>query len=119
MAKRGPKIKQIDWDEFDKLCAMHCTQEEICEWFRVDIKTLSRRVREKHGIKFSQIFRQKRTKGKVSLRRVQMQNALSGNTTMQIFLGKNYLGQSDKPEEVQEESSNAAILRKLANLLPD
>lgn len=98
MGKRGPKKIEINWEEFEKLCAFHCTQEEICYWFNVDHKTLDARVNEAYGVKFSQLFRQKRSKGKISLRRSQMQNALGGNTSMQIWLGKQYLEQKDKTE---------------------
>lgn len=36
--------------------------------------------------------------GRASLRRMQFQSAQKGNITMQIWLGKQYLGQSDKRE---------------------
>ncbi len=116
--KRGrPPKKMVDWREFDKLCAMHCTQEEIYCWFDMDDKTLTARCKEEYGMPFSELFRIKRSKGKVSLRRSQMQNALAGGTAMQIFLGKNYLGQSDRPEE-KEEIDKEVFLRKLSKLLP-
>ena len=41
---------------------------------------------------------QKRKAGFVSLRRKQYELAMAGNATMLIFLGKQYLGQSDKRE---------------------
>jgi len=37
--------------------------------------------------------------GKKSLRRAQWDKALNGDTRMQIFLGKQYLGQKDTPED--------------------
>ncbi len=117
MGKRGPKPKQIDWAMFDKLCMFHCTREEICNWFEVTDKTLSARCMEEYGLKFSALFRQKRSKGKVSLRRSQMQNALGGNTAMQIFLGKNYLDQSDNKQE-KEDVSLSEALKALAENLP-
>lgn len=36
--------------------------------------------------------------GRASLRRMQFKNAQAGNVTMQIWLGKQYLGQKDKQE---------------------
>jgi hypothetical protein len=36
--------------------------------------------------------------GRMSLRRLQWKKAQEGNTTMLIWLGKQYLGQSDKQE---------------------
>ena len=47
------------------------------------------------------------TKGKanlkIRLRQLQWQSATKGNVTMQIFLGKNLLGQQDRIEETQLE----------------
>ena len=47
---------------------------------------------------FSEVFKIKRQGGKASLRRTQWHLAES-NPTMAIWLGKQYLGQKDKPEE--------------------
>lgn len=47
---------------------------------------------------FAEYSDQKRAKGKLSLRRKQFQLALSGDRTMLIWLGKQYLGQVDKSE---------------------
>lgn len=75
---------------------MQCTLNEIAGWFECSPDTIERRVKEVHGINFADYFGQKRGKGKIALRRKQMQVALSGNTTLLIWLGKQYLGQSDK-----------------------
>ena len=48
---------------------------------------------------FSEVFSEKRCRGFISLRRAQFQKAIDEkNTAMQIFLGKNWLGQSDKQD---------------------
>jgi len=99
--KRGPKLIQLDWEEFDKLCAMQATLEEIASWFDCSADTIERAVKRDQGMKFAEYFAQKSGKGKISLRRVQWQLALKGNVAMVIFLGKNYLGQSDKIEQKQ------------------
>jgi hypothetical protein len=96
--KMGRPRIEIDWDEFDKLCAIQCTLNEIASWFDCSIDTIENRVKEVHGITFSEYFDQKRGKGKASLRRLQFQLAESGNPTMLIWLGKQWLDQSDKQE---------------------
>lgn len=122
MGKRGPKPgtggtpkKQIDFSELEKLCFFQATQDEIASWFDVDIDTINARVKEKYHITFSAYYEQKRGKGKMSLRRRQYQaaigqdakydadrnkisDAIQPNTTMMIWLGKQYLGQADKQE---------------------
>ena len=100
----GAPRKEVDWPEFDKLCAIQCTQLEIADWFDMGTDTLNTRCKEKYSLTFSALFAKKRAGGKISLRRDQWQSSQKGNVTMQIWLGKQYLGQSDKNEnkEVSE-----------------
>lgn len=90
--------KEIDKKQFEQLCSMQCTEEEICAWFDVTDKTLTSWCRRTYKQSFSEVFKQKRQKGHISLRRHQFELA-KNNPTMAIFLGKNYLGQKDKQEE--------------------
>jgi hypothetical protein len=92
-----PKI-EIDWKELDKLCGLQCSLEEIAGWFDCSIDTIEARIKETHGMTFPEYFAQKRSGGKISLRRKQYETAMSGNPTMLIWLGKQYLGQVDKQE---------------------
>lgn len=100
MSRTGrPKI-DIDWDTFEKLCAMQCTQEEIASVFDCHIDTLTNRCKDHYGMTFSEVFAEKRQRGKSSLRRAQWNKAVKDkNTVMQIFLGKQYLGQKDRAEQ--------------------
>ena len=95
-----PKIKftEVKWKEFETLCSVQCTKPEICERLNVTDKTLDNLIKGKYNKSFSDIFKQKRVNGLVSLRRKQFQMAMEGNTAVIIFLGKNYLGQMDKQE---------------------
>lgn len=86
--------KEIDQTQFEKLCGLQCTLEEICGWFDVTDKTLDRWCKETYGESFSEVFAKKREAGKISLRRSQWRLA-EKSAAMAIFLGKNYLGQSD------------------------
>lgn len=107
----GRPRKQIDKIMFEKLCLIQCTQEEMCAVFACDENTLNAWCRRTYKKSFSEVFREKRGFGKVSLRRKQWQLAES-STAMAIFLGKNYLGQSDDPvAERRTESEN--ILKAL------
>lgn len=94
-----PRI-EIDWDEFDKLCALQCTLAEIAGWFDCSEDTIENRVKEIKGMGFSDYFRIKSSKGKISLRRAQFQLANQGNATMLIWLGKQWLDQSEKHDIV-------------------
>ena len=93
--KGGRPRKKIDKEEFEKLCALQCTKEEICAWFDLTDKTLERWCKDTYTVGFSEVFGTKRGLGKISLRRSQWQVAQKGSVAMLIWLGKQYLGQKD------------------------
>lgn len=94
----GRPIKQIDKAQFEKLCGLQCTLEEFCCYFDCDNKTLEKWCKKTYKMNFSDIFKIKKGKGKISLRRKQFEVAMSGNPTMLIWLGRNILNQTDKIE---------------------
>lgn len=95
----GAKIKDIDFRDFEKCCQMQCTQEEIAGWFEIDEETLVRRVTEHYNKSFSEVYKKYSAGGKCSLRRRQFRRAQNGDRVMMIWLGKQYLGQSEKVEQ--------------------
>lgn len=88
--KVGRKLIKIDEEQVEKLAAMHCTIPEIASFFNVNEKTIDRR--------FAPIIRKGKEKGKIKLRRLQWRQAEEGSYSMAIWLGKQYLGQTDKVE---------------------
>lgn len=113
MAKMGrPKIP-IDEKQFCKLCELQCTEEEIAGFFECSVDTLERWCKRTFDMTFAEIYRQKATRGRIALRRFQLKHA-EKNASMAIFLGKNWLNQSDKVEqtvhEVEDLSPLAAML---------
>ena len=94
MANRGRPKKEINQIEFEKLCTIQCTENEICAWFEISADTLCRWCRKTYKMNFADIFAIKRETGRISLRRTQLQLA-EKNAAMAIFLGKQYLGQKD------------------------
>lgn len=86
--------KEIDQKQFESLCGIQCTREEICSFFGISEKTLDSWCKRTYKKSFSLIFQEKRGVGKVSLRRSQFRLA-EKNPTMAIWLGKQYLDQKD------------------------
>lgn len=118
MAKGQIKQKQatISQSQFESLCAIQCTREEICSVLNVSDKTLDRWCQNTYGKYFSVIFAEKRQFGKASLRRSQWEMAKK-NPTLSIWLGKQYLGQRDSfPDEVNYTEINKGI-QNIANLI--
>lgn len=98
--KMGRPVLSIDWETFEKLLEYQASLEEIAAWFKMSADTVETRVKEKFGRTFSEVSREYRGLGKLSLRRKQYQEAMKGNTKLLIWLGKQYLDQKDKREEM-------------------
>jgi len=99
MAEMGRPRLEFHQELFEDLCHIQCTEAEIAATMKMSVDTLERRVNEIYGCTFAEVFAEKREGGKASLRRAQWKTAIeSSNPVMQIFLGKNMLGQADKQE---------------------
>ncbi len=90
---------EIDQPSFEKLCGLMATLVEIAGFFDCSVDTIERWCKATYEVTFAEVYRQKAGKGKISLRRKQYEIAMTGNVTMLIWLGKQYLGQSDKMEQ--------------------
>lgn len=93
-----PRI-EIDTDQFKKLCAIQCTEEEIASWFKCSVDTIERWCGREFKMSFAEAFKTWSADGKISLRRTQFKMA-EHNTSMAIWLGKQYLGQKDQTEVI-------------------
>jgi len=111
--KGGRPRKELDVKLFETLCLYQCTQEEIAAKMEMDADTLALRVKEVYGKRFSEVFKEKKKAGTISLRAAQFQKAIKEkNPTMQIWLGKQYLGQTDKID-ASVQLQRPAIIKKL------
>ena len=88
--------KTIDFQQFEQLCALQCTQAEICSVLKVTDKTLTKKLKDNYGMTYSEIHKMYSDHGKTSLRRYQWTSAKKGNPSLLIWLGKQHLDQSDK-----------------------
>ena len=94
MAKMGrPKIP-IDWKQFDQLCFIQCSLNEIAFFFGCSIDTIEKRVKVERGVTFSEYFGKKRVGGLISLRRNLFKQS-EKSAAVAIFLAKNWLGLRD------------------------
>ena len=87
--KRGRPKKFVDLELVEKLAHIQCTYPEIASTLGLSVDTL---LRNKD---FAATYKRGAEGGRKSLRRMQFESANRGNIAMQIWLGKQYLGQSD------------------------
>jgi len=86
---RGATQRVVPPDEVWKLAEIGMTDREIAEWFMIKEDTLR--------YNFAEYLTKGRAGMKRRLRAVQISTALGGNATLLIWLGKQYLGQTDSP----------------------
>ena len=108
--KCGRKRVVIDYPKLDKLCAIQCTGEECAELLAMDYDSLNNTLKRDGNRGFSDYFKKKSATGKVSLRRAQFLKATEdGSIPMLIWLGKQYLGQTDTQEIQANHASDIRI----------
>ncbi len=90
-----PKKYNIDTKQVEQLASFGCTNKEIASFFGCSADLLEK--------SYSEFLTKGRDKGKIKLRQLQWRSAEKGNTSMQIWLGKQLLGQTDQPAFSDEE----------------
>ena len=89
------KLNAVGIRVIEALASVQCTHDEIAACLHTTKDTLY----AKHNLEaFSTAYEKGQELGKLSLRRYQFRLA-AGNPTMAIFLGKQYLGQSETKKE--------------------
>lgn len=91
----------IDLEALEKLAAMLCTHEEAAGYFDIARETFTRKLRQK---RYRDVWERGQQKGRISIRRKQFQK---NTDAMLIWLGKQHLGQRDRPDG-DENSRSAA-----------
>jgi hypothetical protein len=93
----GRPKKEISKEQFEKLCGLQCTKEEIAGFFNCSPDTIERYCKSTYHDNFAAVYKEYSAQGKISLRRYQFKLA-EKSAAMAIFLGKNMLGQKDRIE---------------------
>jgi len=120
MAKKGkigrPEIT-IDWDSVDQSLVCGSLGTEIAAKLGIHEDTLYRACDREKDMLFSAYAAKMRSKGDDLLRDAQMKNALSGNTTMQVWLGKQRLKQRDDPHRNEFTQDDRERLTKMSQAI--
>lgn len=116
MSKRGRPPIEYDAKAFADLVGLGCDQKDICWFFRdetgrcANIDTLSRWCKRTFGQNFQEFYAENGGAAmRIRLRRNQLKLS-EKSAAMAIFLGKNYLGQTDRQEIVHGNAGQLADL---------
>lgn len=107
--------KEIDKLQFENLCALQCTKLEICSFFDISDKTLDHWCSRTYGRSFSDVYKIKRGKGNISLRRSQFKLA-EKSAYMAVWLGKQYLKQNEKVVNETEDKEEDELTKSLREM---
>ena len=84
------KFISPDPDKIQMLASFGCSITEIAKYFRIDESSVRKNYKDE--------LETGRESLKVRLRQLQWDHAARGNTALLIWLGKQYLGQTDRKE---------------------
>jgi hypothetical protein len=99
----------IDWKRVDELLEADCEGTEIAAYLGLVPDTLYKRCQEDNKLRFSDYLRQKKAKGNSLLKEKQFEKAISGDSGMLVWLGKNRLNQADKRQQTIEISDKGTF----------
>lgn len=94
----GQNKLEVNWHLVKRLCHVQNTMGDIAAILEVSTDTLQARCQEEFEMTFGEYTAPWYAVGKASLRKKQWEKAMKGDKGMQIFLGKNMLGQKDNQD---------------------
>ena len=106
--KRGRPRKTFNLNEVEMLGYFHATYDTMASFLDCSVDTIRKNMNDTDS-EFYKAYKKGINSMKMKLSEAQLNSALKDkNVTMQIWLGKNYLGQTDNP--LGEEEDNVSIL---------
>jgi hypothetical protein len=118
----GRPRKELDWHTLDSLATLdaslnYCAERQLIKWgeevsqqtIKAAREVIERRIQEKFDLTFTEYKDQKKEPVRIKLKQKQIEIAMGGNVTMLIWLGKQYLGQSEKHEVSQDAKGTLTV----------
>lgn len=97
LENQGRPRVQIDRSQFEKLCFLQCTLEEIAGFFGCSKETVRHWCITTYNMNWKDVYNDKAGQGKIALRR-SLQQMSEHDSKVAIFLAKNLLGMSDRQQ---------------------
>jgi hypothetical protein len=118
-SKMPEEKKKKMWAKIDDLLRAGCTGTEIASTLDMHPQTFYDKVLQEKLVSFTEYSSKRKEEGDSLLRAAQFSNALKGNTTMQIFLGKVRLKQVENPEQLKVDQEMLTKYEAINNQLRD
>ena len=131
--KAGRPKLEVDMNNVEKLCSWGCTHVEIADWLRISPRTLAYwladetttyKVRHPDSpiplieeLTLRALMERGYSHMRIGIRRMQLKLLEAGSNTMGVWLGKQYLGQTDRlrlePDKPAENGDVPVTLEEL------
>ncbi len=123
MAKKshgaGRPKNEYDLEKVEIFGRFRATYETMADYFGVCVRTIEREMSPSNNpeTEFCRYYKKGHVKLKMRLSEAQIHNAIEcNNATLQVWLGKQYLGQKDKQEIEQNSNVNISDNRVLETM---
>lgn len=100
--------KEIDRELFEKLCEIHCTQEEIAGFFNCHTETIANWCLREYEEPYFEIYKRTSANGKISLRRRLFSRANESDKVL-LFACQHILGMKENEfntDDIKESLKN-------------
>lgn len=108
--------RELDRKQFESLCSMQCSVEELCGWFGCDEAALNDWCQATYGESFEAVFYRLTVAGRIALRRDQMM-AAKKNASMGAYLDRKLAAKTDKPAAKAKDYRRSRAYRDLQSSL--
>lgn len=105
--------KPIDWNRVEKKMEAKCTATEIAGSFHMDLETFSNRFKAEYGKNYTDYLATFHNGGKANLKERQYAKAMEGNAQMLIWLGKQWLAQTETEQASNMDPQALALFQAL------
>lgn len=92
----GRPEADIDWNLVDKMLEADCEGTEVAARLGINPATLYRRCEREKNVNFVHYLQEKKSCGNTLLKSKQFSQAMKGDKTMLVWLGKQRLNQKEK-----------------------
>lgn len=106
--KAGRPERDFDASIFEQLCFVQCTKDEMELILKTDQRVINKWCLRHYEIDFDTAYKRFSAGGKGCFRRDQYKLAKK-NASVSIWLGKQWLGQRDIPQEMEQFNSKIAL----------
>ena len=103
--------KPFDWSKLDAILQYGAKMSDAADIMDVHPDTVAKKIKTKFKMTYPEYRNKKMSKVRVGLAQKQVEVAMSGNVSMLIWLGKQWLGQRDQ-HDIETKNENKIVIEK-------